>query len=391
MYRRCRQITDTWNAPNQRVFWIEQLLPGEYARIWVNVDLDAPFDRPHTYTNTIDYLSPDGPATSTHAATLGDFTNIDLRVNNSQLDIWGNASPGVDVRVTTASGSSTTTVDGGTNWKINQPGAINAGDTVTVEVEGSADDPIVLHAPAPFDVSANSTTRQINGQVDALNEAIVDLSVYDYLDTTAQTDSTGHFTRTLPMMARGQQGEVIYRVQDDALNVAYHANFTSLDLLLTINASDDWVEINYEVGHTLWLTVTDSVGNVKATLTDVTQVVPWWGSPNNTGYSTNLNSATWSPGRPDIEAGDWVYGALDNGFTSAVRIGTITGAIDQPNATVAGTLDVPWLSATLNASCWIDGVNNSNVRLYSRVEWRRIRVQLRPLCFPPRRHDQRGI
>jgi len=354
-------ITDTWDAPNQqRIFWIEQLQPGETARIWVNVDLDAPFDRPHTYTNTVGYEAIGGPATSTHAATLGDFTNIDLRVNSGYIDMWGNAAPGVDVRVTTANTALTTTVGrpwDSTAWDFYQPGAITAGGTVTVEVVGSLADPIVLHVPTPFNVAANSSTRRVYGQIDALDEAVIGVSVYGYLDTTALTDNTGHFTRTLPMMVRGQQGEVIDRVTDDALNVSYHANFTSPDMLLTVNASDDWIEINYEVGHTLWFTVTDAVGNVKATLTDVTQVVPWWGPPNNTGYSTNLNSATWVPGRPDIQAGDWVYGALDNGFTSAVRIGTITGAIDQPNATVAGTFDISWLNATLNGGCWIDGVD----------------------------------
>ncbi len=354
-------VTDTWDAPSQqRIFWIEQLQPGETARIWVNLNLDAPFDRPHTYTNTVDYEAIGGPATSTHEATLGDFTNIELRLDSSNIDMWGNASPGVDVRVTAANTVLTTTVGrpwDATAWDFYQPGAINAGDTVTVEVVGSLADPIVLHIPTPFNVAANSSTRRVYGQIDALDEAVIGISVYGYLDTTALTDNTGHFTRTLPMMERGQQGEVIDRVTDDALTVSYHANFTSPDLLLIVNASDDWIEINYEVGHTLWFTVTDAVGNVKATLTDVTQVVPWWGGPNNTGYSTNLNSATWLPGRPDIQAGDWVYGALDNGFTSAVRIGTITGSIDQPSATVAGTFDIPWLNATLNGGCWIDGVD----------------------------------
>ncbi len=209
--------------------------------------------------------------------------------------------------------------------------------------------------------AANSITRQVYGQVDSLNEERLDLSVYDYLDTTAQTDSTGHFTRTLPMMARGQQGEVIDRVQDDALNVGYHADFTSPDLLLTVNPSHDWIELTYPVSHTLWLTVTDATGNVKATLTDETQVVPWWGGSNNTGYSTNLDSATWVPGRPDIQAGDWVYGALDNGFTSTLKVGMITGVLDEPNAAIAGTLDAPWLNATLNAQCWVDNVNGSNI------------------------------
>lgn len=129
---------------------------------------------------------------------------------------------------------------------------------------------------------------------------------------------------------------------------------TSSNLLLTVNPTDDWIEFNYPVSHTVWLTVTDALGNLKATRTGVTQIVPWWGG--NTGYSTNL-PGTWLPGgQPDIEASDWVYGALDNGFTSTLKIGTITGVIDQPNATLAGTIEAPWLNATLNGWCWIDNV-----------------------------------
>ena len=348
------QITATWNPPNQRIFWINQIQPGELVRIWLNANLDAPLDRPRAYTNTLTVDAP-APATATDVAKLEEFTNIELRVNNLQLDMWGTTVPNATVRVTTAGGSTISAADGNGNWNIYEPGAINAGDSVTVEVEGSAESPIVLHVPAPFDVAANSAMRQISGQVDNLDHELLNIDVYGYLNTTVETDSAGYFTRTLPMMERGAQGEVVNRVQDDALSVAYHANFMSPDLLLTVNASHDWIELNYEAGHTLWLTVTDALGNVKATLTDVTQIVPWWGGSNNTGYSTNLG--TWSPGQPDIEAGDWVYGALDNGFTSTLKIGTITGMLDQPNAAVSGTIDAPWLNATLHARCWIDGVD----------------------------------
>jgi uncharacterized repeat protein (TIGR01451 family) len=345
------QITDTWNAPNQRIFWIEQIQPGELVRIWVNVNPDDPNARPRTYTNTLVIDQP-APATVTDVTTLDEFTAIDLRVSNPQIEAWGNAVPGATVRVTTASDSGTTPVDGNGNWYLNQSGAINAGDTVTVELEGSAEGPIVLHVPVPFDVAARSTTRQIYGHIDTLDQELLDLQVYGYIDTNVQTDGSGYFTRTLPMMERGQQGEVIHRVQDDALTVAYHANFASPDLLLTVNPTHDWIELNYEVGHTLWLTVTDALGNVKATLTDVTQIVPWWCC--NTGYSTNMG--TWLPGQPDIVAGDWVSGALDNGFTSTLKIGTITGVLDQPNATITGTVSAPWLNALLKSSCWIDNV-----------------------------------
>lgn len=353
------QITDTWDVPNrQRVFWIDQLQPGEVVRVWLYVNPDDANARPRTYTNTLHIDAP-APLTAIDETTLDEFSNIDLRVNSGQLDLWGNAVPGATVRVTTIDTSTTTTVGqpwDATSWSLYTTGAINAGDTVTVEIDGSSQAPIVLHVPSPFTVTANSAARQITGQVDTLNHAELELDVYGYLNTTVQTDANGHFTRTLPMMERGQQGEVIDRVQDDTLNVAYHANFTSPDLLLTVNPSHDWIELNYEVGHTLWLTVTDAVGNVKATLTDVTQIVPWWGGSNNTGYSTNLNSSTWLPSRPDIEAGDWVYGALDNGFTSTLKIGTITGVLDVPNATITGALDVPWYATALNAACWIDNV-----------------------------------
>ncbi|MFN8595734.1 MAG: PKD domain-containing protein [Anaerolineae bacterium] len=352
------QITDTWDALNhQRVFWIEQIRPGEAVRIWTYVNPDDVNARPRTYTNTLHIDAP-AAATSIDETTLGEFTNIDLRVNSGHLDLWGNAEPGATVRVTTADTSATTAVGqpwDATAWNLYTTGAINAGDTVTVELDGGAQPPIVLHVPSPFVATANSALHQITGQVGALNQSQVELDVYDYFYTTAPTDSSGHFTRTLPAMDRGQQGEVIDRVQDDTLSVAYHVNFASPDLLLTVNPTHDWIELNYAVGHTLWFTITDAVGNVKATLTDVTQVVPWWGGNNNTGYSTNMG--TWSPAQPDIEAGDWVYGALDNGFTSTLKVGTITGVIDQPNATVAGAFDVPWFSAALNGACWIDGVD----------------------------------
>ncbi|RPJ22526.1 MAG: hypothetical protein EHM35_18150, partial [Planctomycetaceae bacterium] len=58
-------------------------------------------------------------------------------------------------------------------------------------------------------------------------------------------------------------------------------------LVLQVNYGHDWVEGNYEAAHTLWLTVTDAAGTVKATAELQTQQIPWW-SPGQTGFSTNL-------------------------------------------------------------------------------------------------------
>jgi len=78
-----------------------------------------------------------------------------------------------------------------------------------------------------------------------------------------------------------------------------------------VNYGHDWVEGNYEAGHTIWITVTEGYdGPIKATAELATGVVPWWGG--RTGFSTNWQG--WSPDQPDIVPGDWVYGRVDDGF-----------------------------------------------------------------------------
>jgi uncharacterized repeat protein (TIGR01451 family) len=137
---------------------------------------------------------------------------------------------------------------------------------------------------------------------------------------------------------------------DSVINMAQPVN-----LFLKVNYGHDWVEGDYEPGHTLWLTVTESDGStVKATAELQTQEIPWWGG--RTGFSTNLDDP-WVPGRPDIETGDRVYGRLDNGYTSTVRMGTITGDVDVDNDTIGGNITADWFEDTLYAWCsvWEDG------------------------------------
>jgi uncharacterized repeat protein (TIGR01451 family) len=137
----------------------------------------------------------------------------------------------------------------------------------------------------------------------------------------------------------------------------------ALDLFLNVNYAHDWVEGRYEVGHTVWITLTKSDGvTIKDTAVLTTGQVPWWGG--KTGFSTNWQG--WSSGStPDLQTGDWVYGLVDNGHASTVRIGDITGDLDLDADSVAGNVYAPWFTQKLIGSCavWENGGPDENFRV----------------------------
>ncbi|MEJ2098305.1 MAG: hypothetical protein P8Y38_14615, partial [Deltaproteobacteria bacterium] len=112
------------------------------------------------------------------------------------------------------------------------------------------------------------------------------------------------------------------------------------------------------------LTVTESnTSTVKATAELQTQEIPWWGGQS--GFSTNLDDP-WVPSQPDMQAGDYVFGRLDNGYTSTVRLGLITGTVDVENDSIAGNVYATWYGDTmLNANCgvWEDGGPGDNFQV----------------------------
>jgi uncharacterized repeat protein (TIGR01451 family) len=337
------------------------LYPGDSGWLYFGVNMDNSNQRPLWYTNTIVITSPIAdltPADNVAESGLynGEVSEVDLRVSAGRFDTWGRAAPNSVITVTTAAHQATTSSDGWGNWNMNDNGgAFNPGDVVTFTA-GNGTAPLVVHVPTPFDALAAADTDRVWGQIGGLDHEVIDVDVYGYLNTTAQTDGSGHFTRTLSDLPRGYNGEVRYRARVNNTAVTFHRDYTLLDLILIVNSSHDWVELNYEVGHTIWITVTDSAGTIKATMMGTTDIVPWWGG--NTGFSTNMGS--WIPRQPDIAPGDWVYGALDNGYTSAVHVGTITGNLNVADDSISGTVTVPWFSQMLNAQCWIDNVDNSN-------------------------------
>ncbi|HDQ70881.1 MAG TPA: DUF11 domain-containing protein, partial [Chloroflexi bacterium] len=121
------------------------------------------------------------------------------------------------------------------------------------------------------------------------------------------------------------------------------------DLILNINYSQDWISGNYEPGHTVWITVTDSGGTEKATAEMFTGEVPWWGG--RTGFSTN-DGDPWQPERPDIQPGDFVHGAVSTGYTATVQLADITGEVDVEANSITGVIPAPWLpQVALEVEC----------------------------------------
>jgi uncharacterized repeat protein (TIGR01451 family) len=150
---------------------------------------------------------------------------------------------------------------------------------------------------------------------------------------------------------RGHQIAVMY-IEPDGDRVINTFRDPRLDLLMRVNYGHDWVEGHYVAGHTLWITVTESfTPNVKATAELTTGVIPWWGA-GESGFSTNLGDP-WVPSRPDIQPGDRVFGTVDNGYSSTVRIGTITGELDVDADIISGTIDANWFTDTLNGNCGV--------------------------------------
>ncbi len=139
----------------------------------------------------------------------------------------------------------------------------------------------------------------------------------------------------------GQNIGILY--QDPGGHWIYSAPVAYTDeLILNIQYDHDWIDGNYREGHEIFLRVLDNLGNEKAHITLTSGFIDGWGS--TTGFSTNMEGATWQPNHPDIQPGDTIYGEVDGGaFTAQVTVGTITADLDLDYDKVSGTVDAEWL------------------------------------------------
>lgn len=285
---------------------------------------------------------------------LGELHSVEFWFDPiGRASLWGEAKANAPVTITTPYDQIVLWANPYGGWNTNEPLDLYPGDTILVAADAGLF-PVTIPIADPIEALADSDTDEVWGQIGGWNEQMV--QVYGgwpdgYREVT--TDMAGQFSVTYPDIPRGANGYIRWEYIDGITAVRMHRPFATDDLILLVNYGHDWVEGNYEAGHTMWLTVTDSLGNLKATASGETGPIPWWGGQS--GFSTNYN-IIWAGQQPDIQPGDWVYGLMDNGRSSVVQIGVIDGVLDIDNDSISGHVYAPWFTDPLNANCgvWVE-------------------------------------
>jgi uncharacterized repeat protein (TIGR01451 family) len=349
------RYTDTTPSGALQVVF-ERVEPGWRGEIDVSARLDDRDARFRWYTNTVeidtptDDANPADNASQAVAFSGGEVDEVDIDVG--EKDLWGCAASG-PVTVTT---EHETRTYGGDCWGDEFDYVFEPGDTVTVAA-GAGTHPVVIEIPDPFTARASSITDTVWGKIDWLDHESVNVGLDDGPDKEVQTDGSGHYAVTFADVPRGGRGWVEYSTMVNYAEIDFHRGFQTPDLLIEVDYDGDWVGGDYEAGHTIYLTVTESGGGVKATQ-DLQTNGGWW--------STDWED--WSPSGPDIEPADWVYGLVNSAsYTTAVKVGEINGEVDVDAETVSGTIHAAWLGEPVMVRCEIhedngpDGIEVQNV------------------------------
>ncbi|MGD8804266.1 MAG: hypothetical protein PVH65_00340, partial [Chloroflexota bacterium] len=306
-----RLIDDIMVVGNELTWHFSEIQPGERGWIDFQVNLDEPGTPLRLYTNIVDITIPAGETTpeDNHdedtAFSGGEVQYVDLEVYGNH--IWGHAPQG-DIVITTPYEEDILPWDGDFDWYLDNN--LLPGDVLTITA-GAGTQPVTIIIPDPFDVAASSISDQVWGQVDHLDGAWLQVDYYGGRNIDVQTDIDGFFDVTFPDIPRHGDGEVRYSTQVDYADVTFHRYWQSPDLILEVRLFDSFVEGRYPVGHTVWITVTESDGETVKGRAELTThyFAPW----DDTGFSTNEG---WIIDPGQIVPGDWVYARADNGFTS---------------------------------------------------------------------------
>jgi len=342
-----QRLIDFIQNVDELVWVFDELRPGENGWLYLNLDLNQAGTPLQWYTNTVDITfhpeDPD-PGNNHHedvAFSGGEVTRVHIWLSDyGPSRVWGEAVAGSVVTVTTASDEFYTfaSPDCGGCWSVDDAGTILPGEQVEV-VAGEGLQPVLIDVPTPFTVEASSASNEVWGQIDHLDGEWIAIDLFGGPSIPTQTDNDGLFNVPFPDIPRDGEGQVRYDTDVDFAEVTFHRYWKTLDLFMEVNYGHDWVQGSYEAGHTVWITVTESNSStIKGTIELTTGPIPWWGGES--GFHTTLGS--WSGDQPDIVPGDWVFGQVDNGFSSEVHVGTIHGDIDVDTDGITGWLDVPW-------------------------------------------------
>lgn len=355
------RLTDWEYIEGSRTFtWeLSELFPGEAGWLYINTDLVEPGLPLRWYTNTIEISIPldDTEVGDNYyqdsAFSGGEVRRVNLWLNpNWSSSIWGEAVPGATITVTTPYTEVTSWADPECDgcWEISNVGQLNPGDIVEVEA-GDALMPVTINIPDPFSVEANSFDGEVSGQIGGWASRPVGIHGFwpnGLREVTS--DANGYYTASYTALPRGASGFVRILEYINYAEVFFHHPFMAPDLIMDINYGHDWIEGLYEPGHTIWITATESDGSTVKGIAELDSGhVPGW--EGRTGFSTIWQG--WLGNQPDLQAGDWIIGKVDNGYTSTVRIGEVTIFVDYESDIVSGTLNVTGVTEDLLTRCEI--------------------------------------
>ncbi len=304
-------------------------------------------------------VEPSATGVEDHPTALGGCTPpcLVIRANQDNDYVHGGTSPGATVWVTltdhlgAVKGAFTRTAEPSGFWDADFGKYLGQdivpGDVVLASSsDGSARSATVLPMSAAVNAETGIVSGQIVGGVFPARVAAEAGDKESFRRVEGMTDASGRYSLSFAgFPLRRDWGVTVWYSEPDGDEIG----ITRSGFALQVCYGQDWVETRYEAGYTIWITVTDGLGMVKATATGTTGPVSIWGGQN--GFSTIVSG--WSPAEPDIVPGDWVYAALSNRLTSSVRVGTITGALDIASDTVSGNISAPWFTQTLRVSCEI--------------------------------------
>ncbi len=306
------------------------------------------------------------------------FRTVELSMNVNYDHDWieGNYPPGYDVTLTVTESDgvtdkATTTLTtseiswwgGQTGFSTNLDGVmwdperpdIQPGDWVYGEVTVADTTYYSQVQLGTFAGELNAGTNTFTGTLDVswLNqEQPVPIQCHPWgapegtpmIDTSVLPDGISEFTCDWTDewdVQPDQQIAVSYQDPGGHWVYSVHQAYTD-GLILRIQYDHNWIEGNYRPGHEIYLRVLDNAGDEKAHITLTSGYIDGWGSAS--GFSTNVEGATWFPTQPDIQQGDTIYGEVDDGaFTAEVKIGTVTADLDLLDDTVSGTVEAEWL------------------------------------------------
>lgn len=269
--------------------------------------------------------------------------------------IWGAANPNQPITITTSSGDTLYGFsDGDGNYGTDHPTYLYAGDLITA-TDASGDPPVTIVFP-DLQADSDSTSDLVTGHIGYSNWEVEIHPDWNEPMTTTLTDGEGNFSKSFLDIPPNGRGYIrfVETIQPNDVEAIFHRPFYDLQPTIQANYAHEWVEGQYDPGYQVWITLTNNLGEIKATAHGVTAEIPWWNG--DSGISTNYN-VPWDARPPDVEVGDFVYLKMDNGRIDDLQLGKIDGELNIDADIFTGTLDVPWLTDPVNGDCgvWVDG------------------------------------